>query len=280
MNTASTAMVLYLDVFFLVNFLMDLFLLDLTKHFLRLPCRKWRLALAAAGGAVFACFFTVLRFPYVYGILPALEGVGAAGAMVWAAFGRTGKKEFFQRVTVFFLAGCLLGGILAALPVRGNGSFYIKNSAGYLQWRLLPLVLWGFCAYLGIELLGAALAIYKKRGMPLCQVTLEYHGRKKTVTALRDTGNQLFEPYCHQPVHVITERIGRDLCEKVDGVIYIPFQSIGTGYGLLPGIRIDAMTVMQEGGEARRYERPWVAVSTQPLSQGDQYEMLLHGNEP
>ncbi len=284
-------MTLYLDAFFLVNFLMDLLLLDLIRHFMRLVCSKKRLLAAAGIGSALACFLTSCFLVWSLRSFPEglpwpaeaakllLEGPGVLAVMLLAAFGWAGPREMAWRMGAGYLAGTLLGGCVAAAGVHFPAGVCLENTSGYAQWKMAPLILWGVAAYTGIRLVSAAWAKEKKKQGFCCQVTLEYRGRRQTVTALCDTGNRLYEPYGCQPVHVVTKAVARKLCDRVDRVIYIPFQSVGASHGLLPGIRIDGMTVMRQGRASRYYDRPWIAVSPEPLSSQGRYEMLLHGEE-
>ena len=112
-----------------------------------------------------------------------------------------------------------------------------------------------------------------------CRVTLKYRGRSLQVTGLIDTGNLLYEPYGHQPVHIITASAIGELVDTVTKVIYIPYSSVGKSSGMLPGIRVDEMTVKQEGRPEQRIKEPWIAICHKPLSEEHKYEMLLHMDE-
>ena len=54
-----------------------------------------------------------------------------------------------------------------------------------------------------------------------------------------DTGNQLYEPYGHQPVHILKKNAWPELPEPVFKVIYIPFCSVGNEHGILPAVRME-----------------------------------------
>ena len=120
-----------------------------------------------------------------------------------------------------------------------------------------------------------------KNGMTLrnslYEVTLYYQGKQRTVRALRDTGNQLYEPYGHQPVHILEQSVCREFGEPVSEVLYVPFCSVGKEHGILAAVRMDRMEVWQQERLVRVLERPWVAISETPLSARHKYEMLLHG---
>lgn len=280
---------LYLDMFFLVNLLMDLLLLHLVRLLLKLSAGRLRLAAAAGAGAACACILLLFQFwaelsPENPGALQRLfrilaGDVGIPVLMLVTAFGRVPFRLLVRRLVLLWLAGAGMGGLLSAAEGWGAAGWYLSETMAARQWRLLPLLLWAAGIYFVLRALLEQAGKWRQEQEVLCQVTLFYRGRSQTVTALWDTGNHLYEPYGHQPVHVITEEACRRLCDTVSQVVYIPYRAVGTGYGLLPGIRIDGMDVSRRGRPPAHYERPWLAVSRGKLSAGQRYEMLLHGEK-
>lgn len=268
---------LYLDVYFLVNFAMDILLLGMVKRLLKLPGERRRLVLAGGCGALWACALVCL--PVFPGWLEAgITWVLGGGLMVFLAFGRMGFPEFGKTVCTLWLASAAAGGVLTALGDHVRTGWYIAGGMIPARFSAISLLCWMAGIYFGIC---ACIAFVRERVRErdhLYEVTLSYRGKKKTVTAFYDTGNQLYEPYGHEPVHIITYDACRQLCEPVSQVIYIPFRAVGTASGMIPGIRVDEMEVAQGGKMVRRYERPWLAVSKEPLSASHRYEMLLHGD--
>ena len=262
MGHPQLAVILYLDVFFLINLLMNGLLLLLTAKVLQVrPKWKW-VILAAAIGACWACAAV-----WIQSRLGKLAGSGILAAwMTRMAFGKKQPEEFLKNLAVFCIVSIAAGGLFEAV--------WSVESRGVLCF---------LCCAAGMYFGGRAAVIFLQERMRiqknLYEVTLYYQGKKEQVTALLDTGNQLFEPYGHQPVHVISKEAASRLCEKVTRVIYIPYSAVGTGYGLLPGIQVDAMDVKKEGKLIRHWELPWLAISREPLSIRHQYEMLLHGEE-
>lgn len=279
----------YLDVFFIINFVMDYLLLLLVKQILHLPTpgksvqgkylrRYLRLLMAAAAGGTWACVMVFL--PGMPGWMEwGLTWFFAGSMMVLLAFGRKPFREFFRSLLALWLVSAAAGGVFGLVGDMVPAAWYLAGLRPAGQWQFPAAA----CVAAGIFFGGRACADYfrEKTRMQehLCQVTLHYRGNTKTVKALWDTGNQLYEPYGHQPVHVITYEACRGLCGQVSRVIYIPFRSVGTGYGMLPGIQVDEMDVVREGKLVKCYEKPWLAISREPLSSRHQYEMLLHGEQ-
>ena len=265
------AVTLYLDVYWLVNFVMDLLVLCLAGRILKLWPGVLRLAAGALTGSLWACLMAVI---------PAFQSVlswGIGGAlMVLAAFGswpvselgfkwsRWGK-EFLRRVLTVLAVSLTAGGFLEAM----------ERIPGQQHLGSLLLAAAGF--WFG----GRAVLEFMKERAELqkqCyRVTLSYQGREKTVEAFLDTGNRLYEPYGHQPVHVLSASACTGFCERLHQVIYIPYRSVGKSRGMMPGIRMDEMKVYQDGQLIKVWNRPWIGISKEPVSPDGQYEMLLHG---
>ena len=68
------------------------------------------------------------------------------------------------------------------------------------------------------------------------------------------------------------------LCPTVKGVVYVPYQSVGTTSGILPAVFIDRMDIEQEGG---RYslEKPLIAITKQELSPSGEYQILIQKSD-
>lgn len=269
--------VIYLDLYFLVNFLMDFLLLELTGRLLGLAAARMRLPVAAAAGAVCACLTLISprQNPLTELILFLMV---PAALMLRLAFGRAAIKEFLCRLLFFWLLGITAGGLLGFLESRVPMVVYASANLPVRQWRLAALAtaITGAGGLLWVTI--GSLRHYRCLCAGLCRATLYYRGKQTTVTALWDTGNRLYEPYGHQPVHVITAAALRRVCDAVGQVIYIPFRTVGTETGIMPGIRIDRIEVRRDGRLIRNYEKPWLAVSRLPLSAAYSYEMLLHGD--
>lgn len=258
-------MILYLDAYFLTNFLMDLLLLDLTKHYLKLSGSSGRMVLAAGFGAAGAC---VLELVQVVGSHAWLRlGIGAVGIglITGTAFGISDLRQWGLQTAVFGLSGMILAGGLELLLV---------NVPEGLPFGPALVIVVFFARWVWHMLIQRM----RDEGR-YCQVRLEYRGKTVEIRAIRDTGNLLYEPYHKKPVHVVTAEPIRKLCRSVDRVIYVPYRSVGEEQGIMPGIQIDCMTVLQKGRPALHLEKPWIAISPGPLTDGHQYDMLLHLDE-
>lgn len=259
---------LYLDVYLAVNLLANLVVLALLNLFLKLHGKKSRMLAAAFFGAAAACGMLVVQV--LAGEVPVIVRLiflaGVCAVMLHIAFGVFQPGTFGRTFVGFWLVTAAVAGFFEAVSFQEERKFFtfLCGTAGV------------YCGgKAGIQLLQRRQSLQKN----LYEVTLYYRGKSTKVTALLDSGNRLYEPYGHQPVHVINEECIRKLCHTCNHMILIPFTSVGTERGMLTGMRIDEMEVRKDGHLVRHLKRPWVAISRQPLSTGHQYEMLLHGEE-
>lgn len=257
---------------------MDYLLLTLVKKILKLPAKRVRMLASALLGAVWAG--VLLLYP----LLPAwaelfLTCFLISALMILVAFGRKNILEFVKILCTFWLVSATSGGVLGALGDHLQGDEYLTGGIIPNRWSVVSLLCGMVGIYYGICTCILLIRSRIQQHKNYYQVVLSYQGKRKTVTALLDTGNQLYEPYGHQPVHIISYEACRQFCDCVSRIIYIPFQAVGTEYGMLPGIQVDKMEVLRDGKVLRVFKKPWLAISKKPLCTNHQYEMLLHQEE-
>lgn len=256
--------VFYLDVYIGINLLTDVFLLYVTGKVRGKQVRMIRLVLAALMGTAWSCLTVFCRaFPVWTEQLMTWLPVGAG--MVFLAYREKRMKDLCATLMTLWLVTAAAGGV-----------FYAWIGSGTLSW--IALVLWLSGGWFSFCLLRPVFARWFAK-QHLYQVVLSYRSKTKTVTALWDTGNRLYEPYGHHPVHVVSYEACCDLVNIEEGMILIPYHSVGKDNGLLPGVQLDEMRVEQDGEIISIYEKPWIAISRQPLSVNREYQMLLHGEK-
>lgn len=268
-------MVVYLDVVWLVEMAMNSLLLFLTGRLAGGKRDNLRILGAAALGAVWSCISCVLEAPGW--ILWCMAWLINGSLMILTAFGWSRAEDFIRRLAMFWMVTAAAGGSFELVGEVGvfSGSVQAAQEAypaGRAAAAAAGVLFFGLLA-------GNFMSRWRVQKNRYYQVRLAYQGRTTLVWALLDTGNTLYEPYGHHPVHVITKEACQELIGSWSKVLYIPFRSVGAAYGLLPGICIDRMEVLWEGRLVKSLERPWLAVTKEPLSACRCYEMLLHGEQ-
>ncbi|MFR3752109.1 MAG: sigma-E processing peptidase SpoIIGA [Enterocloster sp.] len=79
-----------------------------------------------------------------------------------------------------------------------------------------------------------------------------------------------------QPVHVAAAGVMKQLCPSVKGVVYVPYQSVGTSRGVLPAVFIDRIGGGAGGLAGTALEKPLIAITKQELvSPQGEYQILI-----
>lgn len=277
MRRKSVTYNLYIDVLFFVNFIMDFLLLVILRKVLKYHGSYMRMVSAGSLGAVWAVF--AAAFPLLPRAIEAIiTYVLISALMVKTAYGLKGVREIARGVIGLYMTAVMMGGTIYALYQHTKAGYYVEQLIrGHVE-EAMPLGIWFLLmagGYFGIRFIWFWVIKARTEKNNLYQVTLRYRGKAKIITALMDTGNHLYEPVTHKPVHVVTYEALKNLCESVSTVIYIPFSSVGKRRGMMPGIFLDEMEVRQ-GEEVFTLMRPLVAVCLEPLSPSGEYQMLLH----
>ena len=248
----------YLDLLFLVNFTVDLWILLLEKKLLGLPASGLRLVLGAAVGGAWVCFLVLVPLPPFWE--QALSFLAAAGVIQRVAFSVHSAKTLAKNAVVFYFFAFLFGGIFSAVAERTGG---IPASLLLAGTGLLGFALW------------AGLAWYQEqRRWVVVPVELVWKGVALPLRGLLDTGNSLYTGD-GRPVHVMSSAAAAAWRQiPLEKVLWIPYRSVGAPEGLLPAVTVDEMRL----GE-RVVPRPVIAFSKYPVSGNNWYQIIIHSQE-
>lgn len=278
-------MKIYLDIFFAVNFLMNLLILEIMNIFLkkRLAVNVRSIA-AAALGAFFAGVVVVsgsrdriVVFVIMY--------VLVSGLMVRIAYGKTTVGGMAGYIAGYYVSGIFTAGVLLFL----KGITGIKNIS--IIFLLLAAILILFFVKKMISLRGDGI----NSGQNVFPVKISYRGKSVTGTGFLDTGNQLYEPVSREGVTVIEynlfakmlsdkeraefSRAMHDMEPEMFGKLllrYIPFHSLGKDNDYLLGVRADDMEIRIRDNETVHTGKVWLGIYDRYLSADGGYEILLN----
>lgn len=268
---------LYADVILFNNFTMNFLLLTFLKKLMRLEKRKGGIFFASLGGALYALGVTIFPFRNQWFQGAVTYGVISMG-MTATAFPIKNKREFINTIAGLYLTTAIIAGLLNLFHVSGGISWYIEQIIMRGGWKKIPFFIYimavGGCCFLTLFLWETVKGEGTRKGH-LYDVTLFYKGKTKKLTAFLDTGNRLTEPFSKRPVSVVTAESCQELFQTVSSVLYVPYCSVGKKQGLLPAIKADRMEIEKEGSKTV-IEKPVIAISKEPLSPDNTYQMLLN----
>lgn len=195
-------MVIYLDVLLLSNWWIDFFLLKTVTHITHIPCKRWRLLVAAAFGASSALLIFLPAMPV---LLSWLLRIFTAVLMCTAAFCPCPLQRLLQASITLFAAAAVFCGVVYTVGSQvapkgittANGILYADVSLGVL---LIATVI------------GGCITTYTARRRQSADVTrytlqIALHNRICRIQALCDSGNRLHDPFSGLPVIVCNANV-------------------------------------------------------------------------
>ena len=276
--------VVYLDSVFVLNGVMDYFLLLAAAHLAGVPLRRGRFAMGALLGGLYAAAV----FLPGCGVLASIPGKILSGAvMALIAYGPGRKLP--RLILLLLLVSCGFAGCVLGLGLA-SGGMPMANGVFYTDVDVRVLLIAAGAAYTVLTVVFRASARQAFDGV-LTHVTLCWGERRSDLTALCDTGNGLRDPATGNPVLVacggrlrelwppelrpfLTEQalehpaevLARLTAERTRFRL-IPYRAVGVSSGMLLAVRTDWCVI---GG--RRLERLLVALS--PTELGDGFDAL------
>ena len=246
----------YIGQMMMVYFVVDILLLVGTNLLSGHIVHVGRALLAALYGSIFAGCCLLPRFSFMNGTLWQLAGFFATGLI---CFGGT-----LTGIRSGLLYGLLHMALNSVLGGRGEGS----------------LLLCACCVFLLCVIL-----LRKQNESLYVPVELSHNGRKMTLIALRDTGNDLRDPVTGKPVLIVDALTAEGLTGlsrvqlespvetmgTLPGLRLIPYKTVG-GSGLLLGLWLQDVKIGSSQGSSL------VAFSPEIFSAEGMYQALTGGN--
>lgn len=287
----------YGDVLLVLNVIVNSVILIITAWFLAIDYKRWRVLVAASLGAIYALWGIVGGWPGFYSPLAKLV---VSTLLVLVAFRIASIRALLLAVASFYIVGFLLGGAVV-------GWLFFLQSNRIIRSNILPSpITWEtlMAGTITVYLLAMAslrcLTDRLSRKKILFPITVDYNGQRMEVTALLDTGNQLYTIAGRKPVVLIEQKalepifstivtdylrknapsdwpVNLESCldpEWVGRIDLIPYRGVG-GSNLLLGFRPDNLSV-QTTTSCIQTDAVVIGISSGRLSTSGVYQALLH----
>jgi stage II sporulation protein GA (sporulation sigma-E factor processing peptidase) len=281
----------YVDIMFLINLVMDFFIMWATAKLVGVKIVLQRLLAAALLGAIYSVgsVFPELSTWYDFPIKIIFSAL-----LVILAFWPDSWKQFFKLWGYFYgvsfaMAGATIGSsyLFKSLPQAANSGFSYLWLGG------------GICCALFLGTYGDR--IMRERVIPQvmnCPVAVRFGSNWCEGSGFIDTGNNLIDPLTNRPVVIAeyqlisacfpvdvrtaleTNRLQGDLFDALADTSWahrvrmIPFTSIGKSHGLMVGVRSDELAV-QAGNKRLTKAGVVVGLYLEKISPEGSFQMLL-----
>lgn len=300
-------MVVYIDLIFLMNLLIDASLLLTTAWMRKQKIIIWRIALSAAVGAMYVMmmFLPELSFLFTF-IVKFLFSV----VMLWVAFGFGSLQSYLRNMGAFYIVNfAAAGGILGIhylLQSSGdvwNGILY--SASGGLSHSLkigtLSVLIIFVIVLLGFRWVISSRQRQERMATYMAEVQVRIGMEEVACCGLIDTGNQLTDPLSRLPVMVMEaaiwdkyipkEWIGKLAAERADNLILewteegafpwperlrlVPYRGINKGTQFMIALKPDEVTVIMDG-QRHSTTRVLVGLDGGRLSTEGTYQAIIH----
>ncbi len=258
---------LYIDSVFLVQFVLNLYLLSITGKILKCTATHGRMILGALLGAAMICLVILLP-PFTMKIRLMIGVIPVSMSMIYVVFG------VYKPVL-----------LIRCCAVMAIGSFFMGNTVSWLLSRCknqgTPVYSVGAAALSGcVGYVFIVFTINKLRKNNKSSEMWVHIGNGKQdirLKALLDTGNHLSEPISGAPVCLISKEAAKDLEEYFSPEKYhaIPYSSVGKNRGIMDAYELPELVIEGEYGEIQ-YKHIIVAICNTGISKDSAYQMILH----
>lgn len=274
--------VVYIDLLFLLNFTANYLLLLAAGRIAGAVLVRWRIALGAALGALYAA---LIFLPGLVWLAQWPCKLAAGVLMALSAYG--GERRLLRVTVIFFGASAALAGVVLGLELLGSASLTLEHGVFYSPLDVRLLLLSFVACYFVLSL------FFRRAGRHeggLAQLKISLDEKTVNVTALRDTGHTLADPADNRPVVVVdcsvlsgalppwadpSDPIGSvERCHAVGSrqAQLIPYRAVGVEHGVLLAVRARQVTV-----NGKPLGRLLVALSPTAVNDGGGYQALIGG---
>ncbi|HET7577833.1 MAG TPA: sigma-E processing peptidase SpoIIGA [Bacillales bacterium] len=294
-------MTLYLDVIWLLNFCIDLLLLQLTAFVLKRNVGKRRLITGALVASVFIFF---LFTPFSGVMYNPLVKFAYSVVIVLVVFGYKRFSAFAQVLFMFYFVTFMIGGGMFALHYFMQGSGTILNGIASRATPFGDVFSWAFvligfpCMWIFSRQRIYQIKAKKIRYDQVVAVEIEVGDKTIGARGFIDSGNHLHDPITKTPVMILQLAAYREYfpellirrAEEPEALFaeeeslpeewehrirLIPFRGVGKGHDFLLAFKPDSVTIKQKD-ETYVCKKVFVGLNEESLSAEDEFTCIVH----
>lgn len=277
--------VIYIDVFFFVNLLMDFIVLLFSKKFLKVEATKFKCFLGAIVGAAQTTVIYVITNRVDIELF-IVEYVLIVLMMNQIAFRYRGIAAIIRGFASTYLVTFMIGGILNALYyhtyfgviVHRTINGFFCGDLSLISFISFTLITYGIMSFFSMFIGNRN----KKKAYTILNVKLRDNDTVICLKGLYDTGNRLKDPISGDDVHLISKEIIRchigieNLFDISLKPRMIPFTSIG-GEGMVNSVIVHEMIVEDdEGNILKELHNARIGILEDKFFENKEYKIILN----
>lgn len=268
----------FVDVLFIINFIIDYVLLSVTSFFVKKPTRIPRMCIASVIGALYA---SVVFFLPINTFFSLLGTAGIAILMVFVAFGTKSARALLKDISVFYLVSIATSGIGFGIIFSGKASqTAVNNGIFYADINAYTLL---FIFAASIFVIHTATGYIKKQKIKsayMYNITIEKNGKTVSDVALFDSGNFMSDPITQKGVIIAEwqtisplfteDKITEAIVNHPDEFVYIGCRGLSSESAMF------AFSPDKVSSDEIDFDEPvLIAITENQLDKSGSYRMLL-----
>lgn len=261
-------MKVYADVLFAVNFAMDFLIVCVSEKLIDGKIRKKRTAIVSALWSLFTVWLTFLNLKY---ILTVSIHFFIMLFMIYVLFRPKSVKELAKDIFLFLISSFAVGGVFCAVFFM-TGFYEFVLSGGRLIINAFPLKLFIFCFSVSAVMFKVFEGVINtniRNRNNFCSINIKENGQEVNLTALIDTGMDLYSEekgrdvivaefldiYKFFPKEIRSLIFNNEIKKAKDLVInggyknlsIVNYKSLGNEEGYIIGIDLDSVNASMNG---------------------------------
>lgn len=269
---------IFVDVLFIINFIIDYILLSVTTFFAKKSPSLLKMCLSSSIGALFS---SAMFFAPDNSLFSFFSSLTVAFLMVFFAFGTNKSFVLMKNTAIFYLVSAVISGIGFSFVFSGKMSqTAINNGIFYADINAYTLLL---VFVISVFLIHTSTGYIKKQKIKssyIYNVTIERNGKTVCDNALFDTGNFMRDPISQKSVIIAEwqsvsslfdeDAVTEAIVNNPKDFLYIALSGIGGNTGMY-AFSPDKVT----SSEICFFEPVLVAITEIPLDKDGSYRIIL-----
>ena len=283
-------MIVYIDVVFLENLIMNYGILYTTFSIKRIKASKIKIFISSIIGATYSVLNFIPDMEFVNNVI---IKIFVSIIMILIVLKDRKLKKTIEILLVFYFVSFSMGGVAFAFALIGKKDIYTYNNGVIIEFptliSLVALVI-GICL---IKKVFKNIKFFIKKSDIFYQIEIYIEEKKSSITAILDTGNMLKDPITQAPVIVVNKNsikeiipqelekdmekiLGGDLLGRISNqniakrITVIPYSSIGNENGMIIGVKPDKIII-----ENKEIKNVVIGIYEKELSKQKKYEALF-----
>jgi len=299
-------MIVYVDLIFLFNLLMDGAMLYTCGKIRKIKLQWWRLLLSSSIGA---SYVVMMFFPQLSFLFPFLVKISLSLLMIAVAFRYVSLRNYLLNLGVFYIVNFVAaGGILGIKYLLQNSSDVVNgilytHTGGLGSAIQIGITFVVIVACIMLILIRKLFDSQKKQDQIttyLAEVEVKIEQFHKTCTGMIDTGNQLYDPLTRTPVMIMEaalfegvipddwvhhirsakgDQLITDLALEVnswqDRLRFVPYRGVNRSTTFMLAIKPDEVTVSYHNRELTAH-KVLIGLDGGQLSRDRTYQAIIH----